>query len=278
MANALNRLLWWHILLIGVGAALILFLILYFVMIKPTGETVNNVTASAKSTEDAGGTPDKVADQTHKLKLAQEDTVRINKEWQIQSASYMPLIEFNKDPLPTYESVKNVGGAYRIKGKLYGVKDLPAVWGQWVTAWYLAQWRDGIVPLTGFPVESFSADPNETSKLQAISFPLTKPWEVEVSAKNFDAAMNHLKRFNHMQQHGMPVIDKVALSGQSPDLRVKYNLQIFVIPPTPPPAADPTINGGGGGGGGAPGGPGGGAPGYPGSGGKAFGSPTSGGG
>src|SRR5438045_3968186 len=114
MANALNRLLWWHILLIGVGAALILFLILYFAMIKPTGEQVNNVTASAKSTEDAGGTEDAVRKKTAELKKAQEDTVRINQEWKILSASYMPPIEFGKDPLPVYEYVKNVGGVYRV--------------------------------------------------------------------------------------------------------------------------------------------------------------------
>jgi uncharacterized membrane protein YgcG len=254
MANALNRLLWWHILLIGVGASLILFLILYFAMIKPKSEQVDSVLTTAKSTEDAGGTPQAVTTKTNELKKAQQDTVRINQQWQIQSAAYMPPIDFTKDPLPVYENVSNQG-VYHANGKSYGVKDLPAVWGRWVTAWYLSQWRDGIVPLTGFPVESFSADPNDVSKLQAISFPLTKPWEVEVSAKNFDAAINHLRRFNHMQQHGMPVIDKVALNGQSPDLRVKYNLQIYVIPPTAPPAADPAISGAGTGGGGAPGGP-----------------------
>ena len=108
----------------------------------------------------------------------------------------------------------------------------------------------GVVPLTGFPIESFSSDPNDVSQLKAIAFPQTKPWEVEVSAKNFDAAISHLRRFNTIQHHGMPVIDKVALSGQSPDLRVKYTLQMFVIPPSAPPAADPKISGGAAGSGG----------------------------
>jgi hypothetical protein len=247
MSNAMNRLLWWHWLLIGLGASLILFLIIFFAVIKPRNEEAARVQTEAQGLEDGGGTPAKVAEKKTELTKKKAETVSINQQWAIQSAVYMPPIDFNKDLLGSYEKVDNIG-VYHINGKAYGVKDLPTVWGRWITYWYTSQWQDGIVPITGFPIEAFSPDPNEISSLKAISFPQTKPWEVEVVAKNFDAAMNHLKRFNRIQRHGMPVVDKVTVAGQSPDLHLKYTLQLFVIPPTTPPPADPMISGAGGGG------------------------------
>jgi len=248
MSNAMNRLLWWHWLLIGLGASLILFLILFFAVIRPRNEEAARVQTEAGGIEDAGGTPMKVSQKKTELANKKAEAVTINQQWAVQSAVYMPPIDFNKDQLLSYEG--NNVGVYHINGKAYGVKDLPAVWGRWITYWYTSQWRDGVVPMTGFPVEAFSPDPNDIAQLKAISFPQTKPWEVEVVAKNFDSAMNHLKRFNRIQRHGMPVVDKVAISGQSPNLLVRYTLQLFVIPPTTPPIADPMISGTGSGGGG----------------------------
>jgi hypothetical protein len=261
----MNRLLWWHWLLIGVGASLVLFLILFFAVIRPKNLEAEQVNQTADGIETAGGTEDKVNGKKRDLKKAKDETVRINNDWKIQSARYMPAIEFPKDPLPGYEGVQNLG-VYYVGGKAYGVKDLPAVWGRWIGLWYAAQSKTGITPLTSFPIEAFSPDPNDISNLKSISFPQSKPWDVEVVAKDFDAAMNHLRRFNTISQHGMPVVDKVSMAGQSPDLHLKYTLQLFVIPPGEPPAPDPTISSSGGSAGGGPGGPGGG-PGAMGSGG-----------
>jgi len=253
MSTAMNRLLWWHWLLIGAGASLILFLILYFAVIRPKNIETTSVRSDAESIETTqGGTPASVAAKKTELKKAKEDTARIQQAWAVESAVYMPTIEFDKDPLRAYEAVQRTG-VYRINGKTYGVKDLPTLWGKWITYWYASQIRDGIIPASSFPIEAFSPDPNDVSNLTSISFPQTKPWDVEVIAKNFDAAMNHLRKFNGIKKHGMPVVDKVAISGQSPALRLRYALQMYVIPPTPPPAKDPKINptgstGGGGGG------------------------------
>ena len=260
MSTAMNRLLGWHWLLIGLGASLILFLILYFAVIRPKTLETASVLTEASGIEELGGTPDKVRQKNGELKKAKEETARIKRAWAIGSAVYMPTIEFGKDPLSAYESIQS-SGVYRFNGKVYGVKDLPSVWGRWISYWYASQARDGIVPITTFPIEAFSSDPNDVSTLKSISFPQTKPWEVEVVAKNFDAAMNHLRQFNGIKKHGMPVVDKVAITGQSPNLHMKYALQMFVIPPTPPPAPDPRIGSTGGGAGGgtsAPGGAGGG--------------------
>src|SRR5207248_2449571 len=112
----------------------------------------------------------------------------INAEWKRQSAVYMPAIEFpngENSVLKGYEGLQNVG-VYYVNGKPYGVKDLPAVWGRWIGLWYASQWKSGITQLTTFPIEAFSPDPNDIAGLKAISFPQTKPWDVEVVAKDFD--------------------------------------------------------------------------------------------
>ena len=53
--------------------------------------------------------------------------------------------------------------------------------------------------------------------------------------------MDHLKKINTMQQHGMPVVNNVTLAGHSPALTMAYEMAIYVIPHSDPPAADPLI-------------------------------------
>ena len=258
MSTAINRLLGWHILLIGAGASLILFLILYFAMIKPKREELDGVISATEGTKTAGGTAEKVAQNDRTLKQEQVNAININRDWNEYAQLYMPNIEFNPDkPDLLYQYEHSI---YSDNGKHYGLRELPGVWGRWVTAWYDGQAKAGINRPVGmvFPVGSFPTDPNAISKLDSMQFPLDKPWHVTVMAKSFDQAMAHLKRFNGIAKRGMPVVSNVALSGQSPDLQVDYDLMLYIIPPTKPPIADPVLTGGGGGQGGGGGGFGGG--------------------
>ena len=268
MKNALARLQGWHILLIGAGVALMLFLILFFAMIRPNMIKTDETLAIVKSNEDAGGTDSRVREEQNKLKTAQKETVLINAKWSDYSRAYMPSLKFSSDPLVGYSGQINNGGVYQQLQKdgtvrNFGVKDLPAIWGKWITAWYDAQYKYGVTRKNSFPIDSFSTDPNEISKMTSITFPAAgKPWPVTLECKSFDSAMQHLKRFNQIQNHGMPVVDSVLLSGQSPNLLLTYNLSFYIIPGSAPPKEDPTISaagvsGGGGGGGGFGGGPGG---------------------
>src|SRR5260221_14778313 len=101
MSTTMNRLLWWHWLLIGFGASLVLLLILYFAMIRPKTLETAQIQQEADGIESSGGTPDKVATKDRELKNAKADTIRINDDWKVQSAVYMPPIDFNKDVLHT---------------------------------------------------------------------------------------------------------------------------------------------------------------------------------
>ncbi len=227
--KATSRLTALHIHLIGAITALVCALILFFVLIKPKMDETKVVTDSAASIEGSGGTASAVSQHKNDLVKAQATAVATNRNWLINDIKYMPGINFNGDLLDTYEN------------KLIRI---PALWGQWVAAWYDSQRNLGISRFPGveFPVEAFPADPNSISQLSSLRFPRSGFWNVGVEAKSFDQAMAHLRRFNNMQKHGMPVIDNVALSGQSPNLSMTYTLALYVIPSAEPPAADPTIS------------------------------------
>lgn len=243
MGNALSRLTLLQINLIGAITALVLAAVLFFVVVKPKQDQVKDVTAQAASTEDAGGTDDKVAGKKKDLKTAQADAKKTQADWEVNSSRYMPSLPLSGDVLETYEFKPLDPKKQRL-----GVKDVPVLFGTWVTAWYDAQKKDGIDREgTEFPIGAIVTTPNDVATLDHLTFPGDgKTWPVTVNAKSFNAAMAHLRRFNSMTQHGMPVINNVALAGQSPNLQMSYDLALYVIPPVAPGTADPTISATGG--------------------------------
>jgi len=244
-----------HISLIGGGIAIVMSLILYFAMIKPKNEEIEASKSATDAAIQAGGTEEKVKAHEKDLVKAKQDTKVITAAWAINQQRYMPKIAFS----PTQKSTNLIhmyefSGLYS-DGKVYGIRDLPTVWGLKVISWYDAHAKDGVTRdflKDDFAIESFSPDPNDISKLNSITFPQGKPWEVRVIAKSFDAAMQHLRRFNNMRGFGMPVVDNVELQGQSPLLTMTYDMALYIIPPANPPAPDPVIGAGGGGGAAAP--------------------------
>ena len=244
MSNMMSRLTMLHINLIGVGTALVLSLILFFAIIKPKKDETQNVQAETASLQSSGGTLESVDGKKKDLAKTKADAVTTEKNWQLSSARYMPELGLKgPDLLPTYEN--------RL---IY----IPAKWGTFVTRWYNIERRYGVNLFPGivFAVPPFPADPNTISTIDHLTFPADgRAWGISLEAKNFDAAMDHLRRINSMTGYGMPVINNVALAGQSPHLIMTYDLAMYVIPKVPPPAADPRISGGGGAGG--PGGAGG---------------------
>ena len=236
-----------HINLLGLGIALVAALFLFFLMIKPRQDEIKQVQADTASVQSNGGTPQAVQEKQNALKQEQANAVKTQAEWVRNSSVYMPDLKLNgPDILNTYET---------------RLIKLPAYFGQYVTSWYAAQSKYGVHlnPGVSFPVPAFPPDPNTVSTVDHLTLPGDgRPWSVGVTAQNFDAGMAHLRRINSMIKHGMPVIDNVALSGQSPNLQMTYSLALYVIPPKGPSPADPRIGGqSGGGAGGMMGGPGG---------------------
>jgi hypothetical protein len=240
--NFLSRLTLLHINLIGLGVVALLSLILFLALIKPGNEDIQRVQADTRSQEDAGGTPDKVTGNKRLLAQTKQNAATTDAQWQVFASKYMPDIDFGTQDtlLSTYMT-----GAYRSGGQVYGIRDLPIVWGRWITAWFDVQRNLGVARIPGveFPLAPFPADPNYTSTLTSLAFPQAQPWPVTVEAKGFNQAMAHLRRFNGMEKHGMPVVDNVALSGQSPNLLMSYNLRLYIIPSKTPPLPDQRIGG-----------------------------------
>lgn len=232
----MSRLSLLHLNLIGIGTALVLAAILFFALIKPKQEEVKKVGDEATASENAGGTPTKVSGKKKDLEKTKLEVAQTKSLWEVNERKYMPTLDFQGDLLETYQNK---------------VINIPATWGTWVTKWYDAQRNLGVarVPGVEFPVQAFPADPNYISTIQYLKFP-TDRWPVTVEAKSFNAAMAHLRRFNDMQGHGMPVINNVALEGQSPTLLLTYDLALYVIPGKTPPSADPILTRAAGGAGG----------------------------
>lgn len=270
-----SRIKWWHILLTAFGAAVLIALILGFAMVKPAIEKLDQTKQATLSIEQNGGTQQQVTSKERELKQAKEDTINITNDWNRKSNVYMPGIKYNTDHIRSYA----IDGVYRgPDGKRYGVRELPRVWSQWITAWYAAQFKEGITALTPFPIEAFPSDPNEISRMQFITFPAPgRTWDVQVECKTFDAGVKHLNKFNQIQQRGMFVVNNVSYSGQSPNLILSYTLAVYIIPGNTPSPLDPRIGGGSGSGGQAPGFGGfGGSGGFSGPGGGSFGPSSSG--
>ncbi|MDE2126697.1 MAG: hypothetical protein KGJ62_08910 [Armatimonadetes bacterium] len=247
MGKSISRLELLHINLIGAGAALLLTLILFFALIRPKQEATTAMRADVASVEGSGGTAAAVQSKQSDLANTKKQAVQTNADWQVSSRLLMPGVPYGTTDqiLATYEN-------WLIK--------VPAQWGTWLTSWYDAQRADGITrnPGVEFAIPSYSTDPNTLATLTDLTFPPGgKGWNVSLTAKTFDDAMRHLMRFNGMRRHGMPVIDNVSLTGQSPNLQLSYTLNIYVIPGSVPPAPDPMLGGAlassSGGGGGAPG-------------------------
>ena len=227
-----------HVHIGGIVVLLVVALILFFGMIRPKNQDTEIQKSAADTAEHAGGTAMDNSKTAADLVNSKKKTVQVDNDWAVYRRKYMPDWKWDPNLLSTYYLHNPVN-------------EIPAQWGRWVTAWYDAQKHDGVTRSPGveFPIPSLAADPNGIAALTSVTFPTAKsPWKVSLICQTFDDAMAHLRRFNGMLGHGMPVVDGVTLSGHSPELTLDYNLALYVIPNQPPPPVDARIGGATGGG------------------------------
>jgi hypothetical protein len=223
-----------HINIIGIVSALVIAAILFFAMIKPKNEEIETTKAAVATAEGAGGTPTQVSQKKTELKRTEDEAVQTKARWTVNEEKYMDN--------PT---AINFGTTENLPMTYYNyMTTLPATIGRWVGAWYDAQRPRGVSRYPGveFPVEAFPANPNAISEIKYLRFPQQGVWPVALECKDFNAAMEHLTKFNGMRKHGMPVVNNVALAGQSPNLQLTYDLTLYVIPKPLAPAPDPRIS------------------------------------
>lgn len=261
MSKALSNVPKWAIWAVSAGVSLVVFLILYFAMVKPTSDAAAATNSSAAGVEQSGGTPEQVQQEEMAYKKAVLQAKDARADWSINSARYMPTLPFHKTDSST--DLIDIYEFRNIQGKA-GYKSIPDVWGSWLTHWYAGQARHGVDILSQFAIPSEEPNPNAVSSVKYLVFPSAgKYFKVVVMCNSFKNAMDHLKRLNDtLVGHGMPVITGVQLAGNSPFLIMTYYLQLYVIPGQLPPQTpdsrlDATGQGAGGAGGGGFGGPGG---------------------
>jgi hypothetical protein len=224
-----------HIHIIGVVSVLVLAAILFFALIKPKNEEIETRKGevAALVAEGAGGTQDQVERKQRELKKTEEEAKLTQARWDVNQEKYMVNEQIN---FGTTETLPITYYDY--------IRTLPERFGRWVAAWYDAQRDRGISRMPGveFPIAAFTPDPNVIPTITSLRFPQQGAWPVQLECKTFDAAMEHLTKFNNMRKHGMPVVDGVALQGHSPNLIMSYNLALYVIPKPKAPAPDPRIS------------------------------------
>ena len=229
-----------HINIIGIVSALVIAAILFFAMIKPKNEDIEKTKTDFATTEGAGGTQSAVAQKTRELKDTQNAATKTKADWAVAETKYMDnpsAINFGpKDPVAATNQLPITYYNY--------MTTLPERFGRWVSAWYDSQRERGVSRMPGveFPVDAFPANPNAISEIKFLRFPQQSAWPVQLECKTFDAAMEHLTKFNDMRKHGMPVVDHVALAGHSPNLTLSYDLTLYVIPKPVVPPANPRIS------------------------------------
>lgn len=256
----MNKLTVMHIIIIGVVVAVIVAVAMWYFMIKPAKEETETTSQAAKTTRDSGGTQEAINQKKKELAKTEVDAAATEAKWKVNRVKYMPDL-----PYTDKTNVMDLyfGDAFKTStGAKYGFRDVPTIWGKWITAWYDAQKNQGVerTPDTVFPIAEFEPDPNKLTGLlqNHLTFPADgKPWPVKLNCKTFDDALNHLKRFNNMERHGMPVINNVTISGPAvtgtTDLLLTYDLALYIIPNSGPPVSDTMISGAGGSPGGATG-------------------------
>ena len=247
-----------HIHIIGAVVSLIVGVTLWYLLIKPVKEQIETTRTDTASTQDNGGTPDKVAGKKRELKKRQNDAADTQARWASNERFYMPKMNFdkNRDVLNLYQNNAYITGEWGQGGQAFGLRDMPGIWGKWLENWYATQLladrkkgRLGVLFIkandkTHLEIPSYSVDPNAISQLTSLTFPEpSKVWEVTVSCHDFNVAMDHLRKFNTMRLHGMPVVNKVrmvsvGLPGLSPDLLMTYELALYIIPHKTPPSPD----------------------------------------
>lgn len=247
-----------HINIIGVVVALLVGAGLYFTII--TGAMDAKKKAESELAE-VQARADKLPMATRNLEQAKKEKAQAEAEWSVYERQYMPVIGYTGDRLTTWLRVFLPN-----RGRSWPERFIRTV------RQHMERERkvNGIIwenPGT-LVLPSYGPDPNTIDvgqPGQGYGPVLTYSYQMAVRAPSLDKLMQHIKSWSALAQAGVPVVDGLQISGNSPNLQATYTVTFTIIVRDTIPAPVPRISGSGGGGmGGGPmgmGGPMGGPPG-----------------
>lgn len=234
-----------HIHIIGVVVALLVGAGLYFTII--TGALEAKKKAESELAE-VQARADKLPMATRALEQAKKEKEQAEQEWSVFERQYMPVIGYQKDTLTTWlrvfipnrgrswpeRFIRTVRQHMERENKANGI-----VWE-----------NPGTLVLPAYGPDPNRIDVGQPG--QGFGPVLTYSYQMAVRAPSLDKLMNHIKSWSSLAQAGVPVVDGLQISGNSPELRATYNVTFTIIVRDQLPAPVPRISGSGGGMGGGP--------------------------
>lgn len=244
----MSRLTLLHINIIGVVVALLVGAGLYFTIITGAMETKKKAEADHSEVE---GRASKLASATRALEQANADKAQAEADWAVYEKQYMPVIGYSRDRLTTWlrTFVPNRGKSWPERFirtiRTHMARERKANQIDWDNPGALVLPSYGPDPNTidvGQPGESFGPVVHYS-------------YQMAVRARSIDKLMRHIRSWTSLSQAGVPVVEGLQVTGNSPNLNATYNVTFTIIVRDEIPAPVPRISASGGGG--AMGGPGG---------------------
>jgi hypothetical protein len=237
-----------HINIIGAVVLLIVSVALYFTVITGAQDQIKKNSDLYKGVEDRAN---KKATAEKNLKNAQNDEVKTKADYAVYRRQYTPTLNYtgirgvdmvrvwwpNNGKSWPERFIKGFKTHMNKESKKFGV-----VWE-----------NPEVLTLPANGPDPNSVDMGDNNKTLVFG-----PYPMVVRGGSFQALMKHIADWNTASGIGVPVVDGLQLTGNSPRLTATYNVTWTMILEENIPPKDPLLGGGGGGGGGAPGGRGGG--------------------
>lgn len=230
-----------HINIIGVVVALMVGAGLYFTII--TGALDAQKKAESELAE-VRGRAEKLPSATRALETAQKEKAKAEAEWAVFERQYMPVIGYTDNTLTTWLKVFIPN-----KGKSWPERFIRTI----RTHMERERRAHGIVWENPGAVvlPAYGPDPNTIqvgAQGQGFGPVLTYSYQLAVRARTLDALMDHIRSWSTISQAGVPVVEGLQISGNSPNLSATYNVTFTIIVRDKIPAQMPRISGSGGGG------------------------------
>lgn len=244
-----------HINIIGAVVCVIVAVALYFTIITAGFEDVNKAQAALKAVQDREA---KFTTAQKALETAKKNRDLAIADYRLFEAEYMPVIGY--PPLGSKPT-----GDERLKlmmrlfwpnnGRSWPERFIKLVRGHMAAERKVngIEWENpGVLTLP-----AFGPDPNTIEAAQpgeGLGPVLHYRYTMSVRARSLDALMRHVRNWTTARSMGVPTVEGLQITGNSPDLRATYTLTLTIIlrdeefkriPPT-----NPRIAGSGGGGGG----------------------------
>jgi len=231
-----------HINLIGVVVAIIVGVALYFTIITGAQDEIKKKQSELDTVKAEAA---KLQTAKNALAKAQEEEKQATADYARYEAMYMPTLHYTNNRITTMMTVwwPNKGRSWPERF-LRGVRE------------HMARERkvNGVVWLNPetITLPPYGPDPNTIDMGEGDNALTFGPYEMSVRGRNYDSLMRHIKSWNNVKLLGVPVVDQVQLSGNSPNLVATYSLTFTIILHEPIPGQSPRVSGTSSGAGGGP--------------------------